>query len=119
METFIYSLGVIYSIVSCICGSMLAYYLLSIIFSKDNYNIIQKIPIIISVSYICMIVGFIFTLLFPLFALLIISYTNLVEKYILKLIPTIDLSNNIILTEQPTETEQPIETEQPPNDKEE
>ena len=131
METFIYSLGVIYCVVSCIYGSVFAYYLLSTIFSKNNYNIIQKFPIIISTSYVCMIIGFVLTLLFPLIVLLITSYTNLVEKYIISLIPTIDLSNNIIITEQlleteqpteteqSTETEQPTETELPLNDKEE
>jgi hypothetical protein len=118
METFIYSLGVIYSIVSCISGSMLAYYLLGTIFSKNNYNIIQTISIIISISYVCIIVGFIFTLLFPLFVLIILTYTSLGQKYILSLIPNVNLFDNIIIDkinyEELNETEQAIE--QPTNE---
>jgi hypothetical protein len=97
---------------------MLAYYLLGTIFSKNNYNIIQTISIIISISYVCIIVGFIFTLLFPLFVLIILTYTSLGQKYILSLIPNVNLFDNIIIDkinyEELNETEQAIE--QPTNE---
>lgn len=73
METFVYSIGVITCLVSLVCGFTLAYSGVNYILVRNNLNVFQKGVYMVSWSYVSMMVGYLFTMLLPIFITLLVA----------------------------------------------